>query len=590
MPPEPMFQLGIRFIPDKIYRCVSPSIFQVPELKMALSTPDFAEALSSFDPYEAEGQGHVPVYTSLTNISKIKVLVKDPEPRTKKPKKGKPDKDRYVCSILRKHGYVVSGKLRAMVVYDEADQNINADVDKDEPDAGMKQTCAALFTTRRTVGEQEDGHGEVISADNFFDLFTVNLDVTATPHALIYANRDVTKRTTHRIITGIPSKHGFQYEKLPNWKSKEITRAQVPAEHGISIMINDMLKPDQTRNRHAAVVDKNMTTELVSQRIQATRYAAQYREHGLITMTWSSNGVSVFTRCQKPESGKDVNLGYDDCDPLNLVQRAFNLPGAETIGESIQMYQSDEGIWDTLDLTTKAWRNIVVDEEKRFQKEKSKWKKEIARTGDGQPIEELGGSPKYLYDVFGTGHAWVDENGLRSKVRSDLKKDQARLESDCEALKKSANDNGRTTWIACYTADYGYPEFIDRFVIAINEQDVKPKVNTVVFGKGIMTRGVTVKGADKHACSLTDMYVNVDTHFTSMIQVCGRLCGNSYLSGGQVNLQHECNASKLLFEGGTPGSNCHIPYTRPGPSQSSMIEDSIHRLIFPLCGYTFVFF
>lgn len=469
---------------------------QVPHLKMTADPAVFDDMLKSFSTNDGGDIPFIPVFVSLTNSRRMKHLVK-PVGRSV----GGKD---TVCCMLRKHGFTAAGeklRLKALVIFDEADQNINASVDGDDVLViGPNNITRALFVTKRAVGESGDGYGDIVEANNFFDLFSATVDVTATPHSLVYGKRDLSNRKVCRIITGRPSKHGFQYEKRADWESKLIDRMEVQASNGLSSMIDHMVansevaNSDQVRNRHAAVISSDIT-RVVDQRTQALHFAAKYASRDLITATWSGkDGLSVFTRCDAEGVGEDMSIDFDSSIALKLVHKSFNLTHQNSVdGEVVRMYRGAGGT---------AWET------------EAEFGKRIRRTV--QPAEDGIAS-----DVAGARPQMMTDNEIQGKVGE-------------------AKASSETVTIAVYTNQRStYPAFIDDFATAIpvvaHEEHTAPeemRVNTVVFGKDMMDRGVTVKGAHSHACALTDMYVHVETHYTLLVQVCGRLCGNHYHACG----------------------------------------------------------
>lgn len=448
---------------------------------------EFDGFLESFSNSDGGDIPFIPVFVSLTNFTRIKHLVKSVD----SPAGGKDT----VCCMLRKHGFTMGRKrLKAMVVFDEADQNINASVDGDDGVVliGTNKITRALFLEKRAVGKSGDGYGDIVEADNLFDIFSATVDVTATPHSLVYGKRDLRKRVVRRIITGSPSKHGFQYERRPDWKSKLIDRMEVHAGNGLSSMIDHMVaNSDKVRVRHAAVISSDIT-RVAEQRIQALHYAAKYASEELITATWSGkDGVSIFTRCNVEVSGNDVSIDLEDDSSiaLKLVHKAFNLTAQNTTaGNVIRMYcGTGATAWETAEGFEKRIRSTVQSAEDR-----------IPAAG------------------------------------ADARLPMTKCEIQGEVDKAKASSQMVT--VAAYTAQSGtYPTFIDDFFTAMkvvaDDEGITRKemrVNTVVFGKDMMDRGVPVKGAISHACDLTDMYVQVEAHYTLLVQVCGRLCGNNY--------------------------------------------------------------
>lgn len=513
----------------------------------------FSALLSSFKSSIGGNVEYIPVFVSLTNSSRMKHLVKDLNGR--KPGGHRLDTTNVdgvgttsgggndgcisqqdsICCMLRKNGFVRDQLLKAMVVYDEADQDVNINVSDDTVAEGINKVTKAIFTDPRAVGKLDDVYGDVLEANSFFDLFTANLDVTATPHSLLYSKRDLTSRKIQRLITGSPSKHGFQYETRLGWKSKLIDRMDVQGEDGVPLMIDHMLA-DTGRNRHAAVVDKTVKQK-ADQRTQALRYAARYGDHRLITATWSADGVSVFTRYDVDDNANDEEIDSDDeggmarNQELEVVESAFNFPGAlKTSPDFITLYLAPEDTWrdgdeqprcDTWE-TEDGLRSRLGRAGGRFKFATEEITKAKA-SAESTERTASDGSVETLYN------GWR-EVVLEERVRAEVKKNN-------EAILRDVVAKTRKTTIAIYTDDRGsYPMFIDRLNKVMVPVEGKPhlsaysdlKLNTVVFGKDIMDRGVTVKGATSHACDLTDMYVRVEAHYTLLIQVCGRLCGNHY--------------------------------------------------------------
>lgn len=551
-----------------MYRLVM--LFQVPHLEMTADrekfnsdTKKFAKLLKSFNERE---RMCVPIFASMTNVSRMrKNLVKGSTDSNAPSSSRTPKAKDSICCILRKNGFVEKETLKAMVVYDEADLNINVDVKGNKENTHANKITKEIFTNKVTVGEPGDDFGSVLTADNFFDLFTASLDVTATPHSLVYSKRDQKpeslspsgttesdkelprrKRPIKKIITGTPSKFGFQYECRPDWKSKTIGRMEMPENSDISVMIDDMIWNEQPLDRHAAVIGAR-TRQKVDQKDQARRYAARYRDSNLITSTWSGDGVSVFTACAVKRKGGTMSIDFIcSGSELSLIDNAFELLlKTEDNGKATQMYLSPVGDgverqWDSADIESRVRRKKRNERIKKL-KTKIMKKKEFTRkknTDDGTAIKTSDGKHILEYEW---SDGWITEEALEEKVRALLKQREDAFEERIKKELSIAEQKEETTWIAEYTADKrGYPEFIDRLHKAMFPKRRNPReraypglrINTVVFGKNIMDRGVTVKGAETHKCDLTDMYVSVSAHYTQLIQVCGRLCGNHY---------HECD-------------------------------------------------
>lgn len=524
---------------------------------MTKDKDEFDKLLSSFVGEKKNEGIIVPVFVSLSNVGRIKVLAKRSPVKDAMGggNEGVDDGKDSVCCMLRKKGLVDvkgGGRLKAMIVYDEADQNINGNVDQTGKDAdddteglgGTNKKTKAMFVAPVTVGQLEDSYGEVLTAHCLFELFSATLDVTATPFSLFFSGRDLTSRTNTGIITGSPSKYGFQYVKRPNWKSKFIDCMEVPHDDdGVKWMIDDMQRRDKPiRSRFAAVIDKT-TRQKVDQRTHALRYAARYGESQLITSTWSADGVSVFTRDKDEEeyddsddeesddgesSNSDAEGGCEKVgtdrdarrlakgEALSLVHDAFNVE-MQTNPELITMYKLPLGTeWQTAEELTAT----VLGDNPKEKAAKTKDAIDAAKARAKTTSLEEDGPPLFNMSIEGERELWETETGLEARVRDEIERDAKDL---IEAAKQSA---AKTTIAEYRDAAGSYPLFIDRFH---KELALKSKVvNTVVFGKDIMDRGVTVKGAKTHSCGLTDMYVCVDSHCTLVIQVCGRLCGNNY--------------------------------------------------------------
>lgn len=436
----------------------------------------------------------IPVFVSLNNVSRIKALVEDAKGEDNDDEVDDDDisQEDSICKILLKNRFVDiegCGRLRAMIVFDEADQSINGNVDQrgkyagdNDADPGrINKKTAAMFMAPRTVGRLEDEPGMVVEANCLFDLFSATLDVTATPHSLFLSGRKLTSRAHTGIITGSPSKHGFQYIKLPGWNSKLIDCMEVARDdRGPSCMIDSFLSPDAPARCHYAAVVGLATRQKVDQMTQALRYAALYGPSQLVTATWSADGYSVFTQWYEEKESSDA---------LTLVDRSFAAANLKRHAKH-EMYKLPFGTeWQTEGDLASAIR---------------------ARAAEGRGVFE------------------TDES-IEVRVKRELGQ-------------KTQDHGTETTVIAEYRETNGsYPVFLERFDKEKNllsyqrllDDEKEVFVNVVVFGKDIMDRGVPVKGAVNHGCGLTDMYVNVESHCTLVIQVCGRLCGNSY---------HKCNS------------------------------------------------
>ena len=520
----------------------------------------FAGLVSSFKDEENNSVNFVPVFVSLSNVSRIEALVHDAGGGDAE--KVNDDGKESICCMLRRHRLVdaVGGdgelrRLKAMIVFDEADQIINGNVDQsgkntgdddddddgggnEDPGGAINKKTQSMFMKPRTVGRPEDGHGDVVTAPCLFDLFTATLDVTATPYSLFFSGRDLKPRTHTGIITGSPSKHGFQYVKRPNWESRLIDCVEVPRDDGgVAFMIDDMVRErNPKRSRFAAVIDKT-TRQKVGQRAQALRYAARYGNRQLITSTWSADGVSVFVRDSRGEDSdaeessdsgaeSDCEMVGTDEDALALVHNSFNAgPRARAQPEYTTMYQ-----YGTEWHTAEGLESTIRDTGARGRAARMKEAVDAAKASAETTATGGEGSPLLYVSTDGEWELWETETSLEARVQGE---DEQNVKELIACVQAKAN----TSKIAEYKqVDWSYPDFIDRFHkeqgAVSNERQASGHgqvfVNAVVFGKDIMDRGVTVKGARSHKCSLTDMYVGVDSHCTLVIQVCGRLCGNSY--------------------------------------------------------------
>lgn len=426
---------------------------QVPVLEVTDKSDVYGRLLSTFQHKENKGINFVPVFVSLGNVSRIEMLVEGAVPVQDErggDKERVVDSEDSICGMLLEHSLVDiqgGGKLKAMIVFDEADQVINGNVDsgrkgggEDVADAGINKRTESMFTTERSVGRLRDKDGAVVSAKCLFDLFTATLDVTATPYSLFFSGRDLKPRTHTGIITGNPSKYGFQYIKRPSWKSKLIDCVEVPHDDGgVALMIDDMLRSNAPkhvpkRSRFAAVVDKT-TRQKLDQRTQALKYAARYGDRQLITATWSAAGVSVFTtNTQEDEESDDKESSDSDAesdsarvdtrrDALTLVHDSFNVEHLmRTEAEYTTMYKSGTE-WLTAEDLASTIRGDGAKERAARTKEAVDAAKASAKMTPTGGV----GCPLLYMSTEGEWELWETEESLEARVQSEIEQNTTDL-------------------------------------------------------------------------------------------------------------------------------------------------------------------